>query len=352
MKKTKKLFCLFLAVAIGICGAAPVSANDGLDMSQDFNMTENTVTFVEWSDTYDSAEEMIEKSDVNIIGTVISQEVEQRHDLYFTHSYVEDECGEIYDVLQTGAIIENTEINIPYDSTILELNEDYFLCLNQTEYDDTYGQYYLIAGGNKGEIKYSEMNLLYSKFEKDNDYQLQSIDSTDLIPYFGYYWNKSTIYYYLSSSIKSNYGSNMVLRIETGLKKWNNKGSIRISSTSSSTSADVLVFMNDYGATNWNGLHRPTLGSDPHPTIGSIGSSIEMSQISLNTYYRGSNSTTFEWQAIACHEMGHSLGLNHATESQKANSIMNGDSGSPFYYTYHYTEPQTIDSNTVEVIYP
>ena len=47
-------------------------------------------------------------------------------------------------------------MNVLYDAPLLNLNEEYFLCLNKTDFDEEFGQYYLISGGNQGYGLYNE----------------------------------------------------------------------------------------------------------------------------------------------------------------------------------------------------
>lgn len=147
----KKTIAMLLAGMFTVsCGMVSASAAD-IEISLK-NMQTDTINIVSWTQTYQSVDEMMEDADVNIVGTVISQTIEARGEddtLYFTHSYVEGNNGELYDVLQTGAFIDGEKMNIPYDVSLLEVGEEYFFSLNYVD-DISYGEYYLIAGGTQG----------------------------------------------------------------------------------------------------------------------------------------------------------------------------------------------------------
>lgn len=65
--------------------------------------------------------QVISNSDICIVGTVISQEIEERDGIYFTHSFVENTDGKIYDILQTGAILAGNYVNVPSDAALMKM---------------------------------------------------------------------------------------------------------------------------------------------------------------------------------------------------------------------------------------
>lgn len=122
-------------------------------------------TYASWSATYSSVEEMINNSDLIILGELVDSSTELRHDLVFTHEYIKVNsvlkgtilAGETIDVLKTGGTYGNIStpaINgVPLLSEILSDRIDsrnILLCLELTDPDPIYGQYYLIAGGYQG----------------------------------------------------------------------------------------------------------------------------------------------------------------------------------------------------------
>lgn len=335
--KAKKIVLILISLLICTTDAALVCAYEPSEIQSASPINPQYIS-VERKDYYENIAELQNDADIFITGTVVSQEVEQRHNLYFTHSYIQAANNKIYDVLQTGAYISDNPRNIPNDFPLMENGKTYTMYLTQTEYDDEYGQYYLITGANLG--------ITNAGTSMESNFVQQSTQST--LPRTGFYWNKSTVDYYVSTSIVSLYGSDMSTKIRSGINAWNlAQDFITLDSTISYNSADVTVYMNNYGATDWDGLHTETLGDYEHPINGTA---LEHSEISLNTYWRGSSTSDNLWKAIACHEMGHSLGLGHTTMNG-VYTIMRGEGASVYFDEMGLSTPQSIDINTVEAIY-
>ena len=72
----KKLFSLSLATVIALSSAISVGADEYF--SVDLNTSETPSAIVLWNETYDSVDEIMQNSDVCIVGDVISQSVEDR----------------------------------------------------------------------------------------------------------------------------------------------------------------------------------------------------------------------------------------------------------------------------------
>ena len=123
----KKLFCVGLATAVALCSAVPVGAKYHISThDKSINNSDAPSSIALWTETFDSVDEIMNNADANIIGTVISHSIEDRCGIKFTHSYVQTDLGKIYDVLQTGAIVNGKPVNILNDTPLLELNETYF----------------------------------------------------------------------------------------------------------------------------------------------------------------------------------------------------------------------------------
>lgn len=368
----KKLFSVFLATAIAICGAGSVYAEG--EPSEQTGTSCNSLCSVTWEETYNSLDEVMENSDICMIGTVISQEVEQRYDLYFTHSYVQDANGEIFDVLQTGAVIGNTEINVPYDISLLEIGSEYFLCLNQTDYDEVYGQYYLIAGGNQGYGLYQANHMLvsatdinsrtlFSTFclepnaDKAENITIDSVVSesiSNVMPLSSgpqdpadYCWNiwdysPPQPIIYLDTSV-TQYGSTLSNGIKSSMTAWNSTNGVpglSIGTTSFSSKGNVNVYMFDLGDVGYVGLTSFVTNGE---TCGSIGYFKELTSvgITLNRYNHQTQTVNF-WKSIACHEMGHGLGLVHRGDGIMQIRVED---------MIEYTEPTTNDINALKAKY-
>ena len=94
--------------------------------------------------------------------------------------------------------------------------------------------------------------------------------------------------------------------------------------------------MNNYGAMTWDGL----------TDLDSSGSVATHAEISLNTYWLGSDTSDNTWKAIACHEMGHVLGLDHCKKDGNV-SIMIEDGVSVYYDQLNLSTPQQMDINAI-----
>ena len=329
----KKLFSLSLATAIALSSAISVGADEYF--SVDLNTSETPSAIVLWNETYDSVDEIMQNSDVCIVGDVISQSVEDRYGVKFTHSYVQADTGEIYDVMQTGAIINGKSFNIINDTPLLEIGKSYFLCLNRTEYDEKYGQYYYIVGGNQGyglyesslnavmglsrgeRAVYSSMNIL-KNMNEINIYNISTSIAAPISDQIGfdpseYIWEDTDIPFSIITSISSLYGSYIDTDIFNGATSWNPYTDIYVYREFGSLDYGVEISMDDMGYTGWAGMTNVIddhyISSGDYPS--SVTKSFDLVSIELNYYEDESDQVYDYWQAIACHEVGHALGLPH-----------------------------------------
>ena len=306
----------------------PASATGGENFSE--NIPE-PITIATWAHTYQSVDEMLEDSDVIVVGTVIGQTVEQDEGLYFTHSYVEGTNDEIYDVLQTGAIINGVEENIPTDVALLENGKDYFLMLNEST------NVYHIAGGTQGvgeydaqtDIVYSlncNTRSLFSSMEisrYNNSINVLNVSdpimtTSDPNLYPSYcIWYTDEVSYYVHS-ISSSFGSSTYSNICQGAENWNGLANISVVQTNSAIGANVSYSMGDFYLTDWVGITQYV----DYTEDGTM-CVLEKVNIRLNYAYDQQNIYNKFWQAISCHEMGHALGLAH--DSRSTQNIMNGE---------------------------
>lgn len=321
----KKTIGVLLAGMLTVsCGAGSVSAVDA-------NTSQMPITVATWANTYSSMDTMLNESDAVIVGTVESQTVKQVDELYFTHSFVQDQSGNTYEVVQTGAIVNGVEKNVPVDVTLLENGEDYFFALN--EKDNTY----YIAGGTQGVGDFdaqtntvSSLNInnrsLYSSMKISNpnnsidilniEYPLMTASDPDLDPYYCI-WHIEEVTYYIHP-ISSSFEGNIYNDIYRGIESWDGLSSISLSQSNSSTDANVRFLMGDFYTADWVGLTQYTSYSDYMSQCV-----LEEVYIRLNYAYDQQNVFDKFWQAIACHEMGHALGLTHNSSSK--HNVMNGE---------------------------
>ncbi len=365
-----------MATAIAICGAASVSAADGWMQETEMNAGDHSLTMVLWEDTYDSLVEAMSASDITIVGTVTSQSVEVRDEVYFTHSYVEAPDGEIYDVLQTGAVIGGNEVGVPYDAPLLETGKEYFLSIYQTDYDELYGQYYLISGGSQGYGEFDSETMsvaavseshrsLFSSFSLSesninlSDISVASVDASTIVETYSTpgddpndfvwdIWNGDKPKFWVTiGNVRP--PENTYSAIETGLKAWSNKYSgLTVTKASSNSQSNVAVYFSRLGNTGYVGLTEyESTGETLDKGLNSM-KIIEHIDISLNADTTHESTANF-WKSIACHEMGHALGLDHHGNWVEQ-SIMNPDYSS-FYDSWKLYAPTSVDVNELKVHY-
>lgn len=329
-------------IAFGIC-IAIVCASFVLPSRATFENSDNkesmkAISIASWNKVYASKDELEENSSLIITGTVIGSFTELREDVVFTKHQVRiDEIKKGYEshnsiitVLQTGGTYnEYTTPPLP-EMPLMKTGNNYELYLTLSSPSEKYGQYYLISGGYQGIIdidkngKYTLSNA-NTLFNFDNPSRQYAI-TTNSTPCLPYYWDKGVLSVYIPSNISSSYSSNIYNGICNGVNTWpNNTKSPHIVITNTfSSNNDVTVSVSNYGDTSWDAITKTTYNSSTNACLSS--------EIKINTYYRSSYyNITGLWQAITCHEMGHTLGLDHNTD-QSIQSIM-------YPYTEQYFNP-------------
>lgn len=347
----KKLFSVGLATAVALCSAVSVGASDELEVD---TVKQPSYAMVIWSETFNSIDEVIQNSDATIVGTVESQSVELVHDLYFTHSYVTTDSGQTYDVLQTGAVINGVPTNILNDTKLLEENEEYFLCLKESEYNGR--EYYLITGGNQGygiyhptlntvtAVNYNNRALFSSmQIEETNSgidvYNLEPLDYSLMSNVDGFNpdlckWDKSRVTFRLQTSIENSFGTTVHDDLIDGAESWNGLSSLRLSETSS-TSEDIEVIMHYY-PDDWVGQTTADYTADDNP-LDNIEYIFDHVEIRFDKGSDGDRSHF--WQGISCHEFGHAVGLSHYDASWGLHgAVMASDVATKLI---NYNEPYT-----------
>lgn len=259
MLKKSLLSTVLFAMLVCFC---TFSASANADSLED---TGCATTEVSWVSCFDSLDDMKADSDIIITGTVVGTETELRHDVVFTRCYVRIDkqekgtlsAGTVIPVLQTGGTYGNITTPEIADAPLLKVGDSYELYLTATDGLEAYKNYYLISGGFQGALKIENgMKTVLSTENRlfDNEIDVQSTRANT--PTFSYYWNKSPLTVYVDGSIRDRYSSYT-------------RGGICVNSV-----------------------------------------------MQINAHYRTKYyKTRGSWQAIACHEFGHALGLDHNTSS-------------------------------------
>ena len=80
--------------------------------------------------------------------------------------------NEIITILQTGGTYEEYTTPAIYDAPIVSLGDTYHLFLKLSDYDERYGQYYVISGGYQGLFSSDETintsNISFGDYEINN----------------------------------------------------------------------------------------------------------------------------------------------------------------------------------------
>ena len=358
----KCVACVFaLILLLSSCIFTGAYAKDAAYYDDDMEEAPNEICMdvsVCWHELYHSQEDVKLASDVALKGRVIKEESELRHNVVFTNVYVyvdsvlfgDIEAGDVIKILQTGGSIGKFSTPAPIEAPIMELGGQYELYLKETSPDEMYGQYYLITGGFQGMKRIfdneDEIDTLPNTESTLTDSHMDDIAVRGWTPTMGHYWDKSNLNIYMDTNIAAGYSFSVYAAICSGVDAWHTYTNAPSNTyVTSTTNSDIDIYMFYYGNTGWDGLTSTTYS-------GSINAH-SVIQINASYLYSGYSALSDLWKAIACHEFGHSLGLNHNTSVSQ--SIMRSQTVQ--YYNYNpggtpkWSTPQSADIYSINSIY-
>jgi len=172
LKSNRELIFILLASTILVLSGCSMSKS-----SQQINS-------VDWTDHYNTVDEMTRNSDYIIIARVSNQRYEERHDLVFTLSEVTvvKNIGlkpipenQKFTVLQTGGISNGIETNPIEDVLMLKNNNTYLLFLRETN-----ESYVILMGGFQGIASIINGKVSFPDNHSFSKNQLDQIPVSDL----------------------------------------------------------------------------------------------------------------------------------------------------------------------------
>ena len=297
-------------------------------------------------------EELIEASEVVLIGQVVSQRPEIRHDLVFTYSSVRvnqivtgslAEPAAMIDVLQTGGSANGMYTPALADEPLMHIGEAYLLCLTYAPEDGQYQAYYLPTGGGQGILPFTDIAQASHPTQSAASAELAGAD-TALAQVLaraeavfagrdygccevmgglygeeisGGHWPKSSVSYDWDSTVTSIFGA----YVGSAMVAWNKNDYITLTESPFGIQGDILVSSGIYGQSGWEAETSYNVGGTHYGTGKAYyGGIYQKVSIRVNSSKHELNDNI--WVSILCHEGGHALGLGHVHPNDDSNSIM------------------------------
>lgn len=295
---------------------------------------------VSWKTVYASFNEMLNDVDLVAYGSVINQEyILQNDGFVYTKTTVQvidiylGNNPEEFTVYQLGGILENHNTPYPTELPKLPMNETcIFMC-------ERSNNNYWIAGASQGifyDILLDDWNTAIlqcgAQFQEKSENPIGNRATVETpINAYPFPTSTSSIQYLITGSVNS-IPSSCATAIANGLYSW--KGCLPMSYT--------RVYTTPVGPSVTINVVNTTNPTSPNIAGTTIYNSVYNKTITL--YEGGMNNPTDanEWKKVACHEMGHALGLDHNTLNY---SVMHP------YVSQMAAEPQYPDILAIRELY-
>jgi len=293
----------------------------------------------EWvADTFD---ELMEESDVVLLGQVIGQTPHLRADMVFTYQNVRitevlkgNVIGnqQVVKVLQTGGSFNGQTTAALLDDPLMTTGEHYLLFLTFSPPSDKYPAHYYLPSGGQCVMSYSEMAAIAREEGVPTGDQIATIYamaeevflqkgrvSTCAINELSTgHWDIGTeqsldIPFHIVGA--NSFSSSFITNVSQGVFAWNANEYIYFyrSLSEIQSGMSLLILPEDYGDTGWDGICEFKCNNGEYSTQN-YDTSYTNVRFMLNTS-RHQGEPTSVWKGVSAHEVGHAMGLAHTDDT-------------------------------------
>lgn len=254
------------------------------------------------------------------------------------------------EVLQTGGTANGITSPAMVDEPLMDVGENYLLCLTYSPADEQYQAYYLPTGGGQGIISFSDIASAEVITNQSNatgtisagDSGLAQVisraevvfdngeygccqpmsgsfgDSND--PKSGGHWEQHSANYYIYDTLSLSITEET--RIRQAFASWS-VPDFSFTETTDSVSPNILLFHNSYGNNTWEARTEYKMSEYAGYTIEheDIKGYFYQIQIRMNTDMIDNYNGT-KILGIITHEAGHALGMAHVNPLVRTDSVM------------------------------